>query len=494
MGVSDLCLTPDKPVQGARHRTPSAVSVGMDLAPIALMSDWNFKTIIEPFRIKMVESIPILERDARRRALRDAGHNLFKLRADQVTIDLLTDSGTGAMSAAQWGALMMGDESYAGSRSFRRLEAVVHRLTGFAHVFPVHQGRAAERIIARTVLEPGQVVLNNTHFDTTRANVEQAGAVALDLPCAAAAQPADPSPFKGDMDLDALDNALATQDVALVMITMTNNAAGGQPVSMANLTAVSERCRAEGVPLFLDAARFAENAWFVHAREPGWGHWPLADIARRMFDLADGCTVSAKKDGIVNIGGLLCTRNDEWAERFRNQLILGEGFPTYGGLAGRDLEAMAVGLEEALDVDYLRYRAQSIQYFADGLEAVGVPVVQPPGGHAVYIDAGRLCPHIPPDAFPGQAVANALYLEGGVRGVEVGSLMFPGAPLELVRLAVPRRTYTQSHIDYTIEVAERVARRAHELDGLRIVDEPPFLRHFSAQLTPAPQPVEASAK
>lgn len=447
---------------------------------------WDFKTIIEPFRAKVVEAIPLLDRPTRERALSRAGYNLFNLTSDEVTIDLLTDSGTGALSAEQWAGLAMGDESYAGSRSFRRLQAVVHRLTGYPHVFPVHQGRAAERILARTVLGPGRVVINNTHFDTTRANIEAVGAEALDLPCAAAAIPDDESPFKGDLDLEALDDALATrrEQIALVMLTLTNNAAGGQPVSMANIEAVSARCREAGVPFFLDAARFAENAWFIHQREPGWHDVPLTDIARRMFSLADGCTLSAKKDGIVHIGGLLATRIDHWAERFREELILGEGFVTYGGLAGRDLEAMAVGLQESLDVGYLRYRERSIAYFCEGLQSVGMPVVRPPGGHAVFVDAGALLPHIPAERFPGQALAAALYLEGGIRGVEVGSLMFPQARLQLLRLAVPRRVYTQSHIDYVIEVAERVVAKSTELPGYRIVKAPSALRHFTAILQP----------
>ncbi len=450
------------------------------------MNDWPFRTIIEPFRIKAVEAIPILDRASREAALREAGHNLFKLPADKVTIDLLTDSGTGAMSARQWSALMLGDESYAGSRSFARFEDVVRRLTGMEHIFPVHQGRAAERIVARTVLGPGREVLNNTHFDTTRANVEQSGAVATDIPVAAALDPADRSPFKGDMDLDALDHALASRrgSVAMVMLTLTNNAAGGQPVSMANIEAVSQRCRATGIPFWLDAARFAENAWFIHAREQGCGDVPLPAVARRMFDLADGFTLSAKKDGIAHTGGVLGTRDPAWAERFRNELILGEGFPTYGGLAGRDLECIAVGLEEALDPEYLRYRARTVAYMADKLERIGVPVVLPPGGHAVFIDAGRLLPHVPPAAFPGQAVACALYEEGGVRSVEIGSLMFPGARLELVRLALPRRVYTQAHVDYVVEVAARTRDRAPRMLGYRLVDAPPFLRHFSATLAP----------
>ncbi len=457
---------------------------------------WDFRTIIEPFRIRAVEPIPLLDRKARERALARAEHNLFGLRAEEVTIDLLTDSGTGAMSAEQWGALMMGDETYAGSRSFRRLEAVVHELTGYPHVFPVHQGRAAERILARTVLEPGKLVLNNTHFDTTRANVEQAGARAVDLPTPGSDDPSYACPFKGNIDLANLEETLQLRgsEVALVMLTLTNNAVGGQPVSMANIESVSALCRRYEVPFFLDAARFAENAWFIKVREPGYDRWRLPEIARRMFDLADGCTLSAKKDGIVHIGGLLCTRLPQWAEKFRCELILGEGYPTYGGLAGRDLEAMSLGLLEALDEDYLRYRVRSIAYFAEGLERAGIPVVHPPGGHAVFADAGRLLSHLRPDQFPGQALGAAFYLEGGVRGVEVGSLMFPGARLELLRLAVPRRVYTQAHIDYVIEVAERVAARASELPGYRILREPPFLRHFSASLEPLEAYICASGR
>ncbi|MBN2801124.1 MAG: tryptophanase [Deltaproteobacteria bacterium] len=450
------------------------------------MEDWDFKTIIEPFRIKMVEDIPILTRAQREANLDRVGHNLFRLQSSEVTIDMLTDSGTGAMSGNQWGALANGDESYAGSRSFAQLHQVVRRLTGYQHIFPVHQGRAAERIMARTVLPPGKVVLNNTHFDTTRANIEQAGAIAEDIPVALAHDPATTDAFKGDMDLDALELALATRrdEIALVMLTMTNNAVGGQPVSMANIEAVSARCRAAGVPFFLDAARFAENAWFIHTREPGYADWSLHQIARRFFELSDGCTMSAKKDGIVHIGGLLCTNKDDWADLFRNELILGEGFITYGGLAGRDLAALAVGLDEALDPGYLRYRSRSIAYFAEGLESVGVPVVRPPGGHAVFVNAGALLPHIPPEQFPGQVFAAAMYLEGGVRSVEVGSLMFPEAGLELCRLAVPRRVYTQSHVDYVIEVAARVAAKAASLRGYQIVEAPPFLRHFLATLAP----------
>lgn len=428
----------------------------------------------------------MLDGPTRHEALQRAGHNLFCLRADEVTIDLLTDSGTGAMSSRQWAALMLGDESYAGSRSFFRFETAVRQLTGYAHIFPVHQGRAAERILAATILKPGQIVANNTHFDTTRANIEQAGAIALDLPTSRASQTRDSTRFKGDMDVLALEELLEQKrtQVALVMLTLTNNAVGGQPVSMDNLEKVSRVCRRASVPFFLDAARFAENAWFIHAHEPGYQDWTLPAIAHKMFRLADGCTISAKKDGIVHIGGVLATQRQDWAELFRCEMILGEGFPTYGGLAGRDLEAMAVGLEESLDADYLRYRVRSIAYFAEGLEKVGMPVVQPPGGHAVFIDAGAFLPHIPAQQFPGQALAAAFYLEGGVRGVEVGSLMFPDSRLQLLRLALPRRVYTQAHIDYVIEVAERIVARASLLKGYQILHEPPFLRHFTAIMQP----------
>jgi tyrosine phenol-lyase len=444
----------------------------------------NFRTIIEPFRIKAVEAIPMLNRQQRVEALERAGHNLFKLTAEEVTIDLLTDSGTGAMSARQWGALMEGDESYAGSRSFFRFEKTVHDLTGYKHIFPVHQGRAAERIMARTILKPGQISVNNTHFDTTRANIEQSGSIALDLPVASASQTREPIRFKGNMDIDALQATIKEkrEQIAMVALTLTNNAVGGQPVSMANIEAVSKICKEAGLPFFLDAARYAENAWFIHTYEAGYDSWTLQDIAQKMFSLADGCWISAKKDGIVHIGGVLATNRDDWAELFRCELILSEGYPTYGGLAGRDLEAMAVGLVESLDPDYLKYRVRSVAYFADGLEKAGIPVVQPAGGHAVFADAGRFLSHIPAEAFPGQALATAFYLEGGIRGVEVGSFMFPQAKLQLLRLALPRRVYTQSHVDYVIEVAERIVARASSIRGYRIVKEPPFLRHFTATL------------
>ncbi len=446
----------------------------------------GFRTIIEPFRVRSVEKIPILTRAERVQALERAGHNVFGLRSDEVTIDLLTDSGTGSMSRDQWAGLMSGDESYAGSSSFRKLSKVVRRLSGHPHVFPVHQGRAAERILAETLLGPGKVVLNNTHFDTTRANFENAGAQAVDLPTKEAGEHWAAHPFKGNMDLARLEGALNHHGaaVAFVMMTLTNNASGGHPVSMANLDSVREICRTHQVPLILDAARFAENAWLVHVREPGFQDWSPEDIARCAFQMSDAFTLSAKKDGLVHIGGLLCTARKEWADLFRSALILGEGFTSYGGLAGRDLEAMAVGLQEALEPRYLAYRVRCVAYLAERLAEKGVPVLQPPGGHAVFVDAGTALPEIPDAEFPGLAFLNALYIEGGVRGVEVGSLMFPGTDQQLVRLAIPRRVYTQAHMDYVVEVAERVMARLGSLTGLRIVEEPATLRHFTAKLAP----------
>ncbi len=448
----------------------------------------GFKTVIEPFRIRSVERIPILTRAERVDALARADHNVFGLRSDEVTIDLLTDSGTGSMSRDQWSALMSGDESYAGSPSFRRLFNVVRRLSGHPHVFPVHQGRAAERILAETLLGPGKVVLNNTHFDTTRANFENAGALAVDLPAKEAVDHKVAHPFKGNMDLGKLEAALGHHGsaVSFVMMTLTNNAAGGHPVSMSNLDSVREICRIHEVPLVLDAARFSENAWFVHQREPGYQDWELKDIARCAFQMADAFTLSAKKDGLVHIGGLLCTVRKDWSEAFRSALILGEGFTSYGGLAGRDLEAMAVGLMESLDPRYLAYRVRCVSYLAERLEEKSVPVLRPPGGHAVFIDAGAALPQIPADEFPGLAFLNALYVEGGVRGVEVGSLMFPDSEQQLVRLAIPRRVYTQAHVDYVAEVGVRLAKRASSLRAIQIVESPSVLRHFSAKMKRSP--------
>ena len=454
----------------------------------------SFHTIIEPFRIKSVEAIKFTHREEREAALRAAGNNVFLLHAEDVLVDLLTDSGTGAMSSAQWGALMVGDESYAGSRSYYRFEAVVRDLTGFKHVIPTHQGRAAERILFHNVLEAGDVVPNNNHFDTTRANIEVEGAEALDLVIAEGRVPALVHPFKGNVDLGRLEAVLKErgEHVPLVMVTITNNSGGGQPVSLENLRAVRDLCHRFGKPFFLDACRFAENAYFVKRREPGQEHRTPKEIAREIFSLADGCTFSAKKDGLANIGGFLAMNDDDWAERCRTLLILTEGFPTYGGLAGYDLEAIARGLEEVVEEPYLRYRIRSTEYLGEKLAQGGVPIIQPPGGHAIYVDARALLPHIPPLQYPGIALVNALYLEAGVRGVEIGTVMFglhpdgsetPGA-MDLVRLAIPRRVYTQSHIDYVAEGVLAVARRASELRGYRIVSAPRVLRHFTARFEP----------
>ena len=454
-----------------------------------------FKTIIEPFRIKTVEPIRQTTREERERLLAEAGYNLFLLRAEDVLIDLLTDSGTGAMSSGQWAGMMLGDESYAGAKSFYKFEAAARRITGFKHIIPTHQGRAAERILFGSLLKPGDVVANNTHFDTTRANVEYRHATALDIPTAEAHDPARVLPFKGNIDLDALERTLADHagHTPLAMITVTNNSGGGQPVSMANIRAASEICRRHGVLFFLDACRFAENAWFIKTREEGYaGRTPL-EIAQEMFSYADGCTMSAKKDGMANIGGFLALNDDALAQRCKNMLILTEGFPTYGGLAGYDLEAIAVGLEEVLHEDYLQYRVRSVAYLGDILTANGVPIVQPPGGHAIYIDARAMLPHVPQGEYPAWALSLALYLEGGVRSVEIGSVMFGHQPdgsekpaaMELVRMAFPRRVYTQSHVDYLAEVILYVNSLKEHIRGVRIVDAPETLRHFSARMEPA---------
>ena len=443
------------------------------------------RTIFEPFRVKTVEPIRVTSRPERERTLAEAGYNVFQLRADDVMIDLLTDSGTAAMSAAQWSAMMRGDESYAGSRSFFRFRDAVQDLTGYRHVIPTHQGRAAERILFQSLLQPGDLVLNNIHFDTTRANIEHVGAEARDVVIPEAWLPAYTHPFKGNVNLDALEAALRGEEgsrVALVMVTVTNNSGGGQPVSLENLRGVRELCRRYGKLFFLDACRFAENAWFVREREAGQAGRAPKEIAQEMFALADGCTMSAKKDGLANIGGFLALNDDALAEKCRNLLILTEGFPTYGGLAGYDLEAIAQGLTEVVDEDYLRDRIASVAFLADRLAERGIPIVQPAGGHAVYIDAAALLPHVPSAEFPGVAVANELYLAGGVRACEIGSVMFGAATsMELVRLAIPRRVYTRSHLQYVGDVAGEVAERAAELSGYRMTYAPKVLRHFTAQ-------------
>jgi len=451
------------------------------------------KTIIEPFRIKSVEPIRAIGEAERKQKLREAGFNLFLLRAEDVLIDLLTSSGTGAMSAAQWGGMLQGDESYAGARSYYRLEAAVQNITAFEHVIPTHQGRAAERILFGVVCKERDVVPSNTHFDTTRANIEVKGTEARDLVIAEGRQPGVMHPFKGNMDVDALRTTIESVGVnriPIVMLTITNNSGGGQPVSMANIRAVSQVCRQHKIPFFLDACRFAENAWFIKQREDGYANKSPLEIAREMFSYADGCTMSAKKDGMANIGGFLALNNDAWAAECKNLLILTEGFPTYGGLAGYDMEAIAQGLEEVLQEDYLRYRIRTIEYLGDKLSSAGIPIVKPTGGHAVYLDAKAMLPHIPPAQFPAQALCVALYETAGVRAVEIGSVMFgkpdgkggeAPAALELVRLTFPRRVYTQSHVDYLGEALIHVAEHAREMRGLRITYQAPQLRHFTAR-------------
>jgi tryptophanase len=446
------------------------------------------KTIIEPFRIKSVEPLRHTTREERERFLERAGYNLFLIDARDILIDLLTDSGTSAMSTEQWAAMMRGDESYAGSESFYRMKAAVEDLTGFRHVIPTHQGRAAERILFSVMCRPGYIVPNNTHFDTTRANIEFTGARAVDLPLPEATDTQARLPFKGNMDVVALERLIETEGasrIPLVMLTVTDNSGGGQPVSMENIEAVRRVTSQHGIPFYLDACRFAENCWFIGQREPGYGDWTPKRIAQKMFRLADGCTFSAKKDAFANIGGFLCTNDDRLAEQETQLLILTEGFPTYGGLAGRDLDAIAVGLTEVLDPDYLRYRITSTAYLGRHIADRGVPIVEPPGGHAIYIDAGRMLPHIPRDQFPAQALGVELYRHAGIRSVEIGSLMFGGkAHHELLRLAIPRRVYTQSHIDYVVEAILEVNERKQELRGFEIVSEPRFLRHFSCRLRP----------
>jgi tryptophanase len=451
------------------------------------------KTIIEPFRIKMVEPIKLTTREQREQLIEAASYNPFLLRAEDVIIDLLTDSGTSAMSSEAWGAMMRGDESYAGARSWYRFRDTVKDIFGFEQVIPTHQGRAAEHILFGVMVQPDSIIPNNTHFDTTRANIEFSGGKAIDLPCSEADDLDSEYPFKGNMDVAALEKLVAEEGperIPIIMVTVTNNSGGGQPVSMANIREISRIARGANIPFYIDACRFAENSQFIKRREPGYENTAAIDIAREMFSYADGCTMSAKKDAFANIGGFLCTNDAELAQRERNILILTEGFPTYGGLAGRDLEAIAVGLREILDEHYLDYRLLSTRYVVEHLRELGIPVVAPAGGHAVYIDARRFLPHIEPLQYPGQSLAVELYLEAGIRSVEIGTVMFGADPhtgeeraarLDLVRLAIPRRVYTQSHMDYVLEGVNLVWERRCDIRGMRIVRAPQFLRHFTAE-------------
>ncbi len=464
------------------------------------------RTIIEPFKIKSVEPIRMTTRDEREAYLQKAAYNVFLLRAEDVLIDLLTDSGTAAMSAEQWAAMMRGDEAYAGSRSWYRFEQAVHDIFGFVHVLPTHQGRAAERILFSVLCKAGDVVPNNTHFDTTRANVESTGAEAVDLVIAEGRIPSSRHPFKGNMDVSRLRELIARvgrERIPLCMLTVTNNSGGGQPVSMENVRAVSAVCREHAIPLYIDACRFAENSYFIKLREPGYANRAPIEIARELFSYADGCTMSAKKDGMANIGGFLATNDARLARQERDLLILTEGFPTYGGLAGRDLDAIAVGLHEALDEDYLLYRITSTTYLGEHLSQAGVPIVQPPGGHAIYIDAAAFFPTIPPLELPGQALVVELYREAGIRAVEIGTVMFgkrdPAsgaeipAPMELVRLAIPRRVYTQSHIDYVVEAILNIWERRETVAGYRFTEQAAVLRHFTARFEPLPPRLRTSS-
>lgn len=451
------------------------------------------KTIIEPFKIKSVEPIRFTTKEERERILKEAYYNPFMIHSRDVIIDLLTDSGTSAMSSEQWAGIMRGDEAYAGSSSFYRFERIVKKITGFKNVIPTHQGRAAEKILFSVLGGPGKYFPSNMHFDTTRANIEFVGSKAIDLLNEIGLHPEIKADFKGNIDLDALEKFIkkvGPENIPLVMLTVTNNSGGGQPVSMKNIRETRKICDKYGLKLFLDACRFAENAYFIKKREKGYENKSILEIAKEMFSYADGCTMSAKKDALVNIGGFLAMNDDDLAMKCRNVLIVTEGFPTYGGLAGRDLEAIAQGLEEVLEEDYLRYRIRSIEYLGEKLIASSIPIVEPPGGHAIYIDAKRFAPHIPSEQYPGQSIVCELYLEGGIRAVEIGSVMFGKydsngklipAKLELVRLAIPRRVYTQSHIDYVIEVIQEVFAKREKLRGMKIIYEPPMLRHFTAK-------------
>ena len=452
------------------------------------------KTIIEPFKIKVVEPIKMTSKEQRKKLLKQAGYNLFMVDGENIIIDLLTDSGTSAMSDSQWAGIMRGDESYAGARSFYRFSNKVKEITGFKHVIPTHQGRAAERILFGLLSKPGKYIPSNTHFDTTRANIEYSGGEAVDLVIPEGKDPQNLHPFKGNIDLMQLEKFIqktGAENIPICMLTVTNNSGGGQPVSMENIRKTKDIVSKYDIPLFLDACRFAENAYFIKKREPGYANKSCKKIAQEMFTYVDGCTMSAKKDALVNIGGFLAINNDDLATQARNVLIVTEGFPTYGGLAGRDLEAIAQGLEEVLHEDYLSYRIRTVEYMGEKLDQAGVPFLKPPGGHAIYLDGKSFVPHVPTYQFPGHAVACALYLEGGIRSCEIGSIMFGKtdpdtgkhiAPtMELVRLAFPRRVYTQSHFDYVLEVIKEVFKKRDTLKGFHFTYEAPFLRHFTAQ-------------
>ena len=456
----------------------------------------KFKTIIEPFKIKSVESLPITTPKERKSFLEREYWNVFGLKSQEVTVDLLTDSGTGSMSSEQWAAIMRGDEAYAGSHSWQRFHDVVSDLTGYKHIIPTHQGRASEKILATVTVKEGDIIPSNSHFDTTRANFEFVKAEPIDLLCKEGLDLLSPAPFKGNIDLEKLEDILSKkgEKIPFVLMTITNNTGGGQPVSMENLKSTKKLCEKYNKMLLLDACRFAENAWFVSQREEDYKGVESRDITKEAFRLADGCTISLKKDGFGNIGGILAFNDDQLAEASRNLLILTEGFPTYGGLAGRDLDALAQGLKEITDKNYLEYRARSISYLGEKALSYGIPIVQPAGGHALYIDAKTFVPHIPPHQYPGHSVACEIYLIGGVRAVELGTLAFgvagangePDKPAthELVRLAAPRRTYTQSHFDYVAEVLEKLAESKDKLKGYEIIEQPEQLRHFTAKLRP----------
>lgn len=455
------------------------------------------QTIIEPFRIKSVEPIYFNTKEERQQILAKAFYNPFLIHSNDVLIDLLTDSGTNAMSSNQWAGIMKGDESYAGSPSFFHFEETIHAITGMPFVIPTHQGRASEKILFSIIGGKGKFIVSNTLFDTTRANIEYSGAIGVDLICEEGKKPAIPAPFKGNMDIDALKNFIrnkGAENIPLCVMTITNNSGGGQPVSMQNIRDVNKVCTENNIPLFIDACRFAENAFFIKKREKEFAHKTVKEIAKEIFSNADGCTMSAKKDAFANIGGFLAVQDASLAQQCRNLLILTEGFPTYGGLAGRDMEAIAIGLEEVMDENYLQYRIRSIEYLTEKLVEAGVPVMQPAGGHAIYLVANEFLPHIPVEQYPGQALVGALYTEGGIRSVEIGSLMFGKydqdgklipANLELVRLAIPRRVYTQSHIDYVLEVILEVYKNRDQIKGLEIIEEPPVLRHFTVKLKPS---------